>query len=575
LQVLLIERTRFPREKACGDALTPRALQLLDQLGVEVPDCPSVAGVRIRDWNDSDLYWDLDFATPGTVASRTSLDSQLADAAVRSGALLRDGSTVDSILVDGGRVVGVRTRGPRPERLHAPVTILAEGSAGALIRHTPVAQVAGRQTAFAVRRYFENVVWGEELRLELTLPIKSEAIPLAGYAWAFPMQENMANVGIGYFMHERVRGRLTDLLSDFEQILSRDQRFASARAVSQPIGAPIQIGSRSESSVAEGLLVVGDSAGLPNPFWAEGVSRALESGILAGRAAVAHCAHATPLSSYASSLHASAPFFDRLSPSMPSIYRTVCHVAHDLIPLFRTESQLSHAFLTMANAERREASDKDEGSGDSSHLHEVSSRAFRRARYLVSRDRPLFGEVIDQLEAQRESPDRTTPYFYATWCNARGESSASCFPERAAACLEMLRLSAWLLSDVSGPGEVRKDERGGYWLSATLGISLADRIIARLFATLARLDARESMIVSEIATRAFEALTQAALAEEVSVAKLSRIIRSASVTAAARIANAQPQVIESARTFADGMSPSASPDEIASALALHFEEIRR
>ena len=188
---------------------------------------------------------------------------------------------------------------------------------------------------------------------------------------------------------------------------------------------------------------------------------------------------------------------------------------------------------------------------------------------------PHFGEIIGQLELQGEVPSRAAPYLYAMWRHARGDSSASHYPERAAACLEMLRLSAWLLNDVSGPGEVREDERGGHWLGATLGISLADRIMARLFAAIAKLDPRESLIISEITTGTFEALTRDALDGDASIANLSRIIRSTSVTAAARIANAQPHVIESARIFADEMPLVASLDEISSALSHHLERMRQ
>jgi len=489
--VRLVDKGGFPRHKPCGDGLTPRALAVLDALGVSVPRAPAVRSVVVRKLAGSEPFAEYAFKSgPGTVLGRFELDAQLVAAAVREGVELCERTTGERLYVEAGRVMGalLRTPGGQPERVLAPLTVLAEGSIGALARTAPIPAVPGREVAFAIRRYFEDVEWEALSRLEILLPVEHSGVPIAGYGWIFPMADGRANVGVGRFVEAGAQAALGKILAAFEQkLLGSDPRFRRARPVGRPIGAPIRIGSRGTRSHAPGLLVVGDAAGLANPYWGEGISAALESGRLAAEVALRVLAGESESAEYGVLLARRAPNFDRFAPSLGALYRNLQHVARDTVPFLARGSRLSDAFFETMDVEPRKTPQFAAGEDP---LEDAIAALRSRARRIAGRDRPVFGELVDRLDEHAAPATPVVALFFSARARFPGFDSTERQLRRAAVALELLRLACHFLAEVpdgagASIGEGR--ERGGPWLAATLALCAGDRLLARSFALTARL----------------------------------------------------------------------------------------
>src|SRR5664279_281730 len=144
LDVLVLEKTTFPREKVCGDGLTPRGTRALVDMGIDVSEEAGWlhnkglrvigGGLRLKlDWPEL-----TNFPNYGLVRPRADLDALLATQAVKAGAVLHQQTTVTEPILDaGGRVVGVKGRGPSKEPLEyrAQIVLTCEGVSGKMAQH--------------------------------------------------------------------------------------------------------------------------------------------------------------------------------------------------------------------------------------------------------------------------------------------------------------------------------------------------------------------------------------------------------------------------------------------------------
>src|SRR5690348_6374021 len=162
LDVALLEKTAFPREKVCGDGLTPRGTKALDDMGIDVSESNGWLhnrGLRVigggqrlhLDWPEL-----TSFPPFGLVRPRADLDAMLAQQAVRAGARLYEQTSVTEPVVDrSGRVVGVagRTVDKRPVTFRASAVLTCEGVSGKLAQKLGVHRNDRRPLGVAVRRY--------------------------------------------------------------------------------------------------------------------------------------------------------------------------------------------------------------------------------------------------------------------------------------------------------------------------------------------------------------------------------------------------------------------------------------
>ncbi|HXW05463.1 MAG TPA: geranylgeranyl reductase family protein [Vicinamibacterales bacterium] len=285
LHVVLVDRHAFPRDKICGDALIPDALQALDALGLRERVLRAAHAVQsVRVYSPESRY----AAIRGDCAClpRTVLDELLRQSAVAEGArFLAPLRAVSPIEVDGV-VNGARLEDPRSRsgiEVRAPATILATGAAADVLRRFGMC-LRARPSATAARCYV-RVPPGVAAAHD-NLVISYESVICPGYGWIFPGPDGTFNVGIGYVYdgpsptERNVRRLLDRFLAVFPPAAAL---MRHALDVTPLKGAPLRTAMRGARTSRPGLFVVGEAAGLTYSFTGEGIGKALQSGILAAR----------------------------------------------------------------------------------------------------------------------------------------------------------------------------------------------------------------------------------------------------------------------------------------------------
>ncbi|MFF3751508.1 geranylgeranyl reductase family protein [Streptomyces sp. NPDC002018] len=292
VDVLLMEKSRFPREKVCGDGLTPRAVYQLIRMGVDIkaPGWMRSRGMRWVagdhrvhiDWPGLGRYPDF-----GLSRSRHDFDDILARHAVAAGARLRDGVKVTRPETDrAGRVTGVGavTEGQEPAVYRAPIVIAADGASARLALALGLERDRNRQIATAARRYYHSPERSEEEYLELWADLRFPGSDryLPGYGWIFPMGDGRVNVGLGALPHRRYG--TADLRAALDQWLARTPHGWGLREENAegPVrSAALPLGFNRHPLYTRGLLLVGDSGGMISPWNGEGIAQAMEAGEVA------------------------------------------------------------------------------------------------------------------------------------------------------------------------------------------------------------------------------------------------------------------------------------------------------
>ncbi|MER7888751.1 geranylgeranyl reductase family protein [Micromonospora sp. NPDC094482] len=302
VRVLLLEKTEFPREKVCGDGLTPRAVRQLIRMGVDTsPEAGWLhnrglrvigGGVRLElDWPDL-----ASFPNYGLVRTRLDFDDLLAQRAVGAGAELRTGVNVmGPVLDEDGRVIGVQAEvGPdkAPGTFHAPLVVAADGVSGRFPLALGLAKREDRPIGVAVRRYYHSPAKADDNYLESWLELRSKEGGdnlLPGYGWIFGLGDGRVNVGLGVLNSSSAFGKTNyrRLLTDWLANTPADWGMTDEANADGPIlGAALPMGFNRVPHYTRGVLLVGDSGGMVNPFNGEGIAYAMESGELAAEVAV-------------------------------------------------------------------------------------------------------------------------------------------------------------------------------------------------------------------------------------------------------------------------------------------------
>lgn len=298
LDVLLLEKTVFPREKVCGDGLTPRGVKQLIDLGIDTREEAGwvhSTGLRIlagdikleMDWPDLTSY-----PPYGVSRTRQDFDQLLAQTAQKAGARLQERTTVTGAITDErtGRVVGVEAKvGPDkvPAIYRAPLVLACDGVSARLALSVGIDKIEKRPMGVAVRRYYKSPRHDEKLiegHLELwdrSDPAEPKLLP--GYGWAFPLGDGTVNVGLG-ILSTSVAFRNTDyraLMRSWLDSTPEEWGFREENAVGKIGGAGLPMGFNRKPHYRDGLLLLGDAGGMVSPFNGEGISAAMESAQLA------------------------------------------------------------------------------------------------------------------------------------------------------------------------------------------------------------------------------------------------------------------------------------------------------
>ena len=310
LSVLLIEKSRFPRDKVCGDGLTPRAVKSLIALGVDVSEEAGWlrnkglrvigGGMRLElDWPELSSYPGY-----GLVRTRASLDEQLARRAQAAGAKLLEGTTVTGpVLNDNGRIVGVETTAEaeeksKPEsrsdntertrgsirRYHARVVVAADGNSSRLSIAMGLRKRDDRPMGVAVRTYYTSPRHEDDY-LESWLDLWDGDRLLPGYGWIFGMGDGTSNVGLGMLNTSEAFGKTDyrELLKSWLKSMPEEWGYVEENRTEPVRGAALPMGFNRTPQYHKGLLLAGDAAGMVNPFNGEGIAYAMESAEILAR----------------------------------------------------------------------------------------------------------------------------------------------------------------------------------------------------------------------------------------------------------------------------------------------------
>ena len=301
LRVLLLEKTEFPREKVCGDGLTPRATRQLIRMGVDTSAKAGWlqnkglrvigGGVRLElDWPEL-----ASFPNYGLVRTRLDFDDLLAKRAVEAGAVLRTGVNVTGPVLDGdGHAIGVQAKvGPETQvQYRAPLVVAADGVSGKLPLALGLAKRDDRPIGVAVRRYYHSPVRADDDYLESWLELRSAQDTeklLPGYGWIFGLGDGRVNVGLGILNSSSAFGKTNyrAMLNDWLGTTPPDWGLrGEANAAGPILGAALPMGFNRVPHYTRGVMLVGDSGGMVNPMNGEGIAYAMESGELAAEVAV-------------------------------------------------------------------------------------------------------------------------------------------------------------------------------------------------------------------------------------------------------------------------------------------------
>ncbi len=297
LDVVLLEKSAFPREKVCGDGLTPRAVKQLVKLGIDTSTEAGWLrnhGLRILGGGMRlEMPWPelASFPDYGLVRTRLDFDQTLARRAQKLGVSLHEQTPAGSPIVDdrSGRVVGVTARPIGAERdlvFKAPVIVAADGNSSRLSLALGLHRRENRPMGVAYRRYYEsprtNDDWLESW-LELWDRIDGQDRVLPGYGWVFGMGDGTSNVGVG-ILNTSASFRNVDyraLLKRWVAQMPDEWGFDEEHARGPIRGAALPMGFNRKPHYDRGVLLVGDAGGMVNPTNGEGIAYAMESGELA------------------------------------------------------------------------------------------------------------------------------------------------------------------------------------------------------------------------------------------------------------------------------------------------------
>jgi menaquinone-9 beta-reductase len=282
LDVVAVDRARFPRDKSCGDGLTAGALRLLEDLGLDpgaVPSWQRVDDVVVRSPSGREVTFPLPrgAGTYAAVARRTELDAALVDLARAAGAKVLDGHGLTGAAERADRMV-LEVEGVG--EIHARYAVGADGMWSPLRKHLGVATPGYRGEWHAFRQYVTDV--GPRAARDLFVWFEPDLLP--GYAWSFPLPDGGANVGFGIQRGGKV-GRVQDMARIWPELLTRPH-IAEVLGPSARPEAPHRawpIPARIDRSVLTTgrSLFVGDAAAATDPMTGEGIGQALLTGVLA------------------------------------------------------------------------------------------------------------------------------------------------------------------------------------------------------------------------------------------------------------------------------------------------------
>jgi menaquinone-9 beta-reductase len=289
--VLLLEKKHYPREKTCGDGLTPRSVKQLEDMGLgsALADHHRFEGLRsIAFGRTLEMKWPAHpgFPSYGYVVTRKDLDHMVAERAVKAGATLWDRSEAMAPLLAGGLVRGAsvqRKETGAVEDVRARYVVVADGANSRFGRALGTSRRRDYPLGMAIRGYFESPMHDDPW-IESHLDIRDRSgNVLPGYGWIFPVGDGRVNVGIGLLstFNQWKAVNTTHLMEAFVDYAPSYWDIRPETSCGPATGGRLPMGMSVGPSVGPTWIVIGDAGGTINPFNGEGIAYAYETGRIA------------------------------------------------------------------------------------------------------------------------------------------------------------------------------------------------------------------------------------------------------------------------------------------------------
>jgi len=286
LKSILLDKAVFPRDKICGDALSGKSVRVLRDLGFidEVEQLDGAIINRITFGSPRNKQFDVylkgtknnNHITKGFVIPRKVFDNFMFQKA-KEVTETREGFKVKNLLIEDGVVCGVEgvSNTGHNETIKAPVVLGADGYNSIVARKMNLYEMDLDYTSIAIRCYYEGV---KGLTDQIELHYIKEVNP--GYLWLFPAGEGRANIGIGLSKSDAKKENRTlrEILDEVTQSEYFKDRFSEARQLEKPVGWNLPLGSLHRKNHGDGFMLLGDAAGIIDPFTGEGIGNAMVSG---------------------------------------------------------------------------------------------------------------------------------------------------------------------------------------------------------------------------------------------------------------------------------------------------------
>jgi geranylgeranyl reductase family protein len=300
--VVVVEKKEFPREKTCGDGLTPRAVRQLADMDLEgaLAGSHRYGGLRAFGFGRSiDMQWPEhpNFPNYGYTITRHDLDGLVAGHAEAAGATLLQGTEVTGPVLDEAATpsgplptltgVTVKEKGSTSTRtIKARYVVVADGSNSRIGRMLGTTRRRELPMGMALRGYYRSDRHDDPF-IESHLDIRDAAGDVVpGYGWIFPMGDGRVNVGVGLLStDQRWKGLNTSHLMDaFVDFAPASWGIRPETSLGPPTGGKLPMGLSVGPRAGGNVLITGDAGGAINPFNGEGIAYGYETGRLAAAA---------------------------------------------------------------------------------------------------------------------------------------------------------------------------------------------------------------------------------------------------------------------------------------------------